>query len=129
MVDEASDANTVSTSWTAPSTDSLFEVKPKAVKRSKTRKNSLDSSESIALHKRMMVWFDQESARQAANRYQMALDEDYYDNLQWDDDDARVLMERGQAPVVYNEIKNGIDWMIGTERRSRIDFKIGRAHV
>jgi hypothetical protein len=62
--------------------------------------------------------------RQASNRFQMALDEDYYDNMQWDDDDAQVLMDRGQAPVVYNEIKPTIDWLIGTERRMRMDFKV-----
>lgn len=63
-------------------------------------------------------------ARQATNRFQMALDEDYYDGMQWDEDDASVLMERGQGPVVYNEIKPTIDWLIGTERRMRMDFKV-----
>ena len=107
---------------TAPSSDSWVEKKPKPVGRPK--KNPLDSPKIVQLHKDVQVWFDQESQRQAANRFQMALDEDYYDSLQWDEEDARVLTERGQAPVVYNEIKASIDWMIGTERRMRIDYKV-----
>ena len=107
---------------TAPSSDSWVEKKPKPVVRPK--KSPLDSPKIVQLHKDVQVWFDQESQRQAANRFQMALDEDYYDSLQWDEEDARVLTERGQAPVVYNEIKASIDWMIGTERRTRIDYKV-----
>ncbi len=107
---------------TPPSTDSFVERKAKPTTRAK--KNNLDSPKMLELHKEVQIWFDQESQRQAANRYQMALDEDYYDSLQWSDEDARVLMDRGQAPVVYNEIKASIDWMIGTERRTRIDYKV-----
>lgn len=84
----------------------------------------LDSPANIQLHKDATLWFEQEMQRQASNRFQMALDEDYYDGMQWDEDDASVLMERGQGPVVYNEIKPTIDWLIGTERRMRMDFKV-----
>lgn len=70
-------------------------------------------------------WRDQELARQSANRYQMALDEDYYDGIQWTPDEAAELLARGQMPVAYNEIKPTVDWLIGTERRTRTDFKIG----
>lgn len=107
---------------TAPSSDSFVEKRAKPVGRPK--KHILDSPKNIQLHKDIQVWFDQESQRQAANRFQMALDEDYYDGLQWDEEDARVLVSRGQAPVVYNEIKSTIDWMIGTERRARMDGKV-----
>ncbi len=107
---------------TAPSSDSFVERKPKPAGRQK--KNPYDSPKMLKLHREVQVWFDQESQRQAANRFQMALDEDYYDSLQWDEDDAKVLIDRGQAPVVYNEIKASIDWMIGTERRTRIDYKV-----
>ncbi len=112
---------TISTS--SPSSDNLVEQKPKRAAKSR-KTHSLDSPKIEQLHRDVRVWFDQESQRQASNRFQMALDEDYYDNLQWDEDDARVLLERGQAPVVYNEIKASIDWLIGTERRTRIDYKV-----
>lgn len=73
---------------------------------------------------RRKAWFQAELQRQAANRYQMALDEDYYDGLQWTPKESAELLARGQNPVVYNEVKPTIDWMIGTERRTRVDFLV-----
>lgn len=107
---------------TSPSSDNLVEQKPKSAKSRKS--HALDSPKMQKLHREVRTWFEQESQRQAANRFQMALDEDYYDGLQWDEDDAQILIDRGQAPVVYNEIKASIDWMIGTERRTRMDYKV-----
>lgn len=80
-------------------------------------------AERIRLEK-LKTWRDQEISRQSANRFQMQLDEDFYDGLQWDTREAAELLERGQAPVVYNEVKPTIDWLLGTERRTRIDFKV-----
>jgi hypothetical protein len=75
-------------------------------------------------HARLYTWFTQEMARQSANRFQMAMDEDYYDSEQWTQDEAAVVRSRGQNPVVYNETKSTIDWLIGTERRTRTDFTV-----
>ena len=84
----------------------------------------LDSDENVNLLSKINNWYDHEWQIQAPNRYQMMLDCDYYDSMQWTQDEANILMERGQAPLVFNEIKPTIDWMIGTERRARIDYKI-----
>lgn len=84
----------------------------------------LDSAAMINRFHKLQEWYDQEMRRQSANRYQQALDCDYYDGLQWTEEDAQALLDRNQAPLVFNEIKPTIDWMIGTERRTRIDFKI-----
>lgn len=86
--------------------------------------NALDTPKMLTLFSKLQEWYDQEFDRQLANRFQMALDCDYYDGLQWSDEDAEVLMNRGQAPLVFNEVKPTIDWIIGTERRTRIDFKV-----
>jgi hypothetical protein len=67
-------------------------------------------------HMRRKAWFTAEMQRQAVNRYQMALDEDYKDGIQWTPEEAAAVRARGQNPVVYNEVKPTIDWMIGTER-------------
>jgi hypothetical protein len=90
----------------------------------KAPEHKLDSPSMLALHRKLTEWYDQEMQRQAANRYQMALDCDYYDGLQWSEEDAQILLDRNQAPLVFNEIKPTIDWMIGTERRTRVDFKV-----
>lgn len=84
----------------------------------------LDTPSLLTTYRKLQEWLDQETQRQAANRFQQALDCDYYDGLQWTEDDAQALLDRNQAPLVFNEIKPTIDWMIGTERRMRIDFKV-----
>jgi hypothetical protein len=88
------------------------------------RRSQLDAEKKKRLHGRLMNWFLQERDKQAANRMEQATDEDFYDGLQWSDEDAQALMERGQAPLVYNQIKPTINWMLGTERRTRIDGKV-----
>ncbi|MFA6039884.1 MAG: hypothetical protein WC733_00090 [Methylophilus sp.] len=96
---------------------------PKVKSRGKP-KHKLDSGENVNLYHKIMGWYDYEFTAQAPNRYQMALDCDYYDSMQWSEEDAQVLINRGQAPLVFNEVKSTIDWMIGTERRTRIDHKV-----
>lgn len=86
--------------------------------------HELDTEANRKLHSRLMSWLEQEAERQATNRYQMALDEDFYDSLQWSEEDAQVLMARKQAPLVFNQIKPTVDWLIGTEKRTRFDFKV-----
>ncbi len=84
----------------------------------------LDQDEARAEFRRLLEWWYYERDRQAANRLEMALDADYYDGLQWDPEDAAVLRDRGQQPLVYNEIAPMVDWLIGTERRSRVDWRV-----
>ena len=76
------------------------------------------------LFAQLKSWFEMEHQRQAVNRYQMALDADYYDGIQWLPSEAAAIRRRGQNPIVFNEIKPTIDWLIGTERRTRRDFKV-----
>lgn len=87
-------------------------------------KHPLDNEHNQKLHARLRSWFEQEMERQAVNRFQMATDEDFYDSLQWSEEDAQVLMDRKQAPLVFNQIKPTVDWLVGTEKRTRMDFKV-----
>lgn len=77
-----------------------------------------------ALHRRLMGMYRAELARQEANRVEQALDEDYYDHKQWTEEEQAVLRERGQAPIVYNVTHNTVNWVIGSEKRSRTDGKV-----
>jgi hypothetical protein len=86
--------------------------------------NRLDSEAAREEHCRLLHWFYYEKDRQAANRLKMAIDADFYDNLQWDPDDAEILRKRGQLPLVYNEIAPMVDWVIGTERGARVDWHV-----
>lgn len=74
--------------------------------------------------RKLEEWLDHERLRSAEGRYQMALDEDFYDGLQWSQEDAQTLRERGQAPLVYNKIQTSVKWVTGTEKRTRIDFRV-----
>lgn len=92
--------------------------------RRRAKKSSLDSEEMLDLHAKLLSIYRRELDRHAENRAEQAIDEDFYDNIQWDDADAQVLKDRGQLPLVYNVISTSINWVTGTEKRSRMDFKI-----
>lgn len=84
----------------------------------------LDSEESTKEHRQLLSWFYLERDKQSANRLEMSMDHDFYDGLQWDEADAASLRDRGQMPLVYNEIAPLVDWLIGTERRTRVDWSV-----
>ncbi len=84
----------------------------------------LDSEESRELHRKLLNWFYLEREKQAQNRMEIAMDHDFYDGIQWDEEDAAILRERGQMPLVYNEVAPMVDWLIGTERRTRVDWNV-----
>lgn len=84
----------------------------------------MDGEEARNELRRLLEWFYYEKDKQAANRLEMSIDHDFYDNLQWDPEDAQAVRDRGQMPLVYNEVAPMCDWLIGTERRTRVDWKV-----
>jgi hypothetical protein len=93
-------------------------------RRAAAKLTAADVERRAKLHGRLMAWLNIERDRQATNRVEMAIDEDFYDGLQWSDEDAAALLDRGQAPLVFNQIKPTINWLIGSERRTRIEGKV-----
>lgn len=83
-----------------------------------------EHSQAASRHQRLMQLMDYESRRQAGERQQMSIDEDYQDHLQWRAEDAQVLLDRGQAPLVYNQGRQSLEWIAGTEKRMRKDYKV-----
>lgn len=59
-----------------------------------------------------------DTARQVSERCR-----DYYDNKQWTDEEAQILRQRGQAPIVDNVIAGKVNWLIGQEMNTRTDPK------
>lgn len=86
--------------------------------------HKLDSAPAREELTKLQGWFYHERDVQATNRMEMATDANFYDNEQWDPDDAADLRDRGQMPLVYNEVAPMCDWLIGTERRQRADWKV-----
>lgn len=89
-----------------------------------TENHPLDGDKPVGLYNRLVDSYTRELDRQEENRRDQASDEDFYDNIQWSEEDAAELKERGQVPLVYNVISTTINWVIGTEKRGRTDFKI-----
>lgn len=75
-------------------------------------------------HGELMGHMKQEMELQAEERFQMQVDDDYHHHLQWDPRDAQVLINRGQVPLVFNEGRLSVEWVCGTEKRNRIDYKV-----
>jgi hypothetical protein len=92
--------------------------------RGSSKTTNLDSADMTELHRQMLACYSDELDRQSDNRAEMAEDEDFYDNIQWKPDDAQALTDRGQVPLVYNVISTSIDWITGSEKRARTDFKV-----
>jgi hypothetical protein len=86
--------------------------------------NPLDDEASQATLRQLLSWYYLEKERQALNRLEMAMDADFYDNLQWSPDDAQILKDRGQMPLVFNEVAPMVDWLIGTQRRTAVDWRV-----
>lgn len=84
----------------------------------------LDSPRCNEIFANLMGHYRREIERQGDNRNEMGLDEDFYDGDQWRDEDKAVLESRGQQPLVYNVISTTVNWMLGTEKRGRTDYKI-----
>lgn len=87
-------------------------------------RHPLDQPEARRTLRKLLGWYYREREIQAENRLQMAIDADYYDGDQWDPADAATLEDRGQVPLVFNEVAVMCDWLIGTERRARVDWSV-----
>lgn len=97
-------------------------------KPKKSHDATLRSEAALKRHRTRKSFFTMELQRQQANRYQMALDEAYYDNEQWTRDEAAEIMARGQMPVVYNEVAPMVDYLKGVHNRTRTDFDVMARH-
>lgn len=86
--------------------------------------SDLDDVDAMRLHARMLSHYKRELEAQGEARANMANDEAMYDSDQWTDEEIAILRARGQEPFVMNVIAQSINWILGTERRTRSDYKI-----
>jgi hypothetical protein len=89
-----------------------------------TPENPLDSMESLQELRQVQEWWCESRDLCTANRAERVLDHDYYDNIQWSNQERQDLYNRGQAPLVYNKLSLTVDWVTGTEKRTRIDYAV-----
>lgn len=84
----------------------------------------LDGPEGIAELRKVEDWWHESGEALAECFAEMATDHDYYDHLQLTEEEKAELISRGQAPLVYNKSSMAVDWLTGTERRTRIDYSV-----
>lgn len=84
----------------------------------------LKSEKAQVLHRSLMGHYQRELEIQQKWRSEKALDERFYDNDPWSEEEKAVLKARGQMATNFNVIATMINWMIGTERRGRSEFKV-----
>lgn len=85
------------------------------------RKN-VDPSDKLSL--RLRSYYCEARELHAWNRQEMWRDADYVDSIQLEEDMIRALQARGQAPVAINEVKPAVDWIVGSERRTKTEWKV-----
>ncbi len=88
------------------------------------RINLLDSDEYQQRFKKLQQWRRQARVAQADNRTEMATDEDFYDGIQMSPEDLQILVDRAQPALTFNVIKNAMNWVLGTEKRNRTDWRV-----
>ena len=86
--------------------------------------NPLDSDDMRALADQFEDWWREARDKHAVSRAERFRDHDYYDHEQISPEDRAVYEERNQAPVVFNLIHGAVDWLSGTERRTRVDWTV-----
>jgi hypothetical protein len=70
-------------------------------------------------------WFAQERVRQADFRCESMIDHEFYDGPgQWTQEEISILAKRGQVPITFNQVKPTVDWVFGTEKKIRVDYRI-----
>lgn len=82
--------------------------------RKQRSSHKLEAADVEQRFRRVKAWRDVAGDLQRDNRFRQMRDHDFYDGDQWTDEDAKVLMDRGQAPLVFNAVKSTIDWIVGT---------------
>jgi hypothetical protein len=105
-------------------TQPIDHTRPSSESDPEGRKNELEKPEWQDRLRKLIQWRRQARVYQADNRMEMAIDEDYYDSIQYEPEDLHIFEERNQAPLIYNIVKSTINWILGTELKLRVDYRI-----
>lgn len=84
----------------------------------------LDQPENQSLFVKLWTWWREAQDAHFRSRAERLRDHEFYDNRQWTDEEKMEIEARGQAPLVFNIIGQMVDWITGTERRTRVDWNV-----
>ena len=113
----------VSARWMDEKPSDIFDD-PAKIKAEPMKKHRLETGEMLSLHRSMQAQFAAELNKQSAWRVEMERDEAVYDNDHWAPQEAAALEDRGQIPLVFNVTATAVNWVLGSERRTPMDYKI-----
>lgn len=111
-------------SGTKPRNQDAWDRLPQDTPTAPVKRNRLDKPDMQELHSTLIGYYRRELLRQDQNRREMATDADFYDGIQLSQSMIGHMRDRGQTPLTFNVISNVINWMLGSERRARTDYKI-----
>ncbi|MBF0529200.1 MAG: hypothetical protein HQK55_08000, partial [Deltaproteobacteria bacterium] len=92
------------------------------VAQSEEKEKPTPEQELEKKYQQVMNWWRQARDAAADERRERMRDHEIFDGDQWREEDKQVLQERGQLALVFNRVKPAIDWITGTEKRTRVDY-------
>ncbi len=85
----------------------------------------LDKADVRKRFNRVYDWWMQERIKQQDIRADAMRDHEIYDGPgQWTAEEITALRQRLQEALVFNQIKPTVDWVLGTEKKLRIDYQV-----
>lgn len=84
----------------------------------------LDDPSNRELFIRLWTWWVETRDLHYPARQMRLRDHEFYDGRQWSSAEEGEIRGRGQEPLVFNLLKLMVDWVVGTERRTRIDWNV-----
>ena len=94
----------------------------------RAKKGNYDTPETRERKDKVLEWRRQARIAQEENRAEMARDQEYYDGYQWDEEDKAIVESRGQVASVFNLTAITLRWVTGTEKRTRVDYRVMPRH-
>lgn len=88
------------------------------------QQHPMDSDANRDLFTRLWTWWIETRDLHYDARQRRLRDHEFYDGRQWTAEEDAEIRGRGQEPLVFNLLKLMVDWVIGTERRTRIDWNV-----
>lgn len=86
--------------------------------------HELDTPLMRELFTKLWTWWREAQDAHFRSRAERLRDHEFYDGRQWTDEEIAGLAARGQAALVFNLVKQMVDWIVGTERRTRVDWNV-----
>ena len=86
--------------------------------------HELDSAENRELFIKLWTWWREAQDAHFRSRAERLRDHEFYDGRHWTDEEIMELAERGQSAPIFPILKQAVDWITGTERRTRVDWNV-----